>query len=406
MPDDDLIRVPPGPSRLRPATRRRPPPQPEPEALEGADAEPASPPPPPAGSLAERLAALQAEVGPEPVAVRRPPAKKPAKKVAKKAAKASVKAPAKAAVKAAPGTKVPAKAPAKAAAKKAAAKEAPVKAPAKAPAKAPVTKTGAGARAAVASAVPAGAAAVPPARAGTRPPRAVPVADLGQDPAPKARKPPPPPPPPVAPEPVVELPPPLEGAPPRRNPGWVTALLALTALLLVAAAGLGAGAFVARGEKTWSSTAPVRFLPPAGGAADSAVANYLAQLPSLTDGATSVARVPSGDVRDDLRGRRVGSDQLEVTAHAADPDQAERLAAAGAEAVVARVAVDQQSSASPPAERLRAVVAGSAEEAERTRPSRSLELVVGLLAGGTMLLIVLLVVIASRKPRDEARGSR
>jgi hypothetical protein len=314
-------------------------------------------------SLSERLAQLRAEV-----AAPKPAASAPAKKAAAK------KTPAKKAA----AKKAPPKAVEKSPAKKAPAKSAP---PKKAAAKAPAKK--APAKMAPAKAVP----AVPP---------AVPAATA----AAPARKlpPPPPPPPPVVEVPTVERPPAVEVLPPRGNPAWVRVLLALTGLLLAAAAGLGAAAFVASGDETWSSTAAVRFLPAGGAPADTAVKNYQTLLPDLTTDAAGVAGVPQDDVRKDLKGTRLGADQLEVTARAADPAEAERLAGAGAERVVARVLEDEKASA--PADQLQAVVSDSAQPAEQTKPSREVELAAGLLAGGAVLLLALVVAVAARRPRD------
>jgi hypothetical protein len=199
--------------------------------------------------------------------------------------------------------------------------------------------------------------------------------------------------------PTVERPPAVEVLPPRGNPAWVRVLLALTGLLLAAAAGLGAAAFVASGEETWSSTAAVRFLPPGGAPADTAVEGYLALLPCLTTDAASAADVRQDDVRKDLKGTRLGADQLEVTARAADPAEAERLAGAGAERVVARVLEDEESSSALPSDRLQAVISDSAQPADKTRPSREVELAAGLLAGGAVLLLALVLAVRSRAPR-------
>lgn len=371
MPDDDLP--------LRPATRRRP---------SDAAAEPAEAP-----SLAERLDELQeaagadtddpagaaaeenrpdAEEAPAPTAA--VPPEKPAGKPAD--GEPAEEPPAKAvkkAVKKAPAKKAPAKAGAQAAPRPAA-KKAPAK-------RAPAKK--------------AAAAAAGPVHEANHDADAAPVARLAPPAVPRVMPADEPP----APRPVVaETPGAVDVVPPRRG-GGLRALMILTVVLLAAAVGMGAAAGVLSGTETWESTAAVRVGPSQGGTPVSGLDDYRYRAAGLTTDARGVAGVPEEDVRADLAATVEGA-EIRVTAAAAHADQAELLAATGAERLVSLITRDQQESVPLAADRLRAEVSAVASEADRTEPSVALAAGAGGLTAAGVLLLGLLVVL---RPRKSAR---
>ncbi len=352
MLDDDLQSPTPAAPELRPAQRRRPAPAPEAEvpADEVASAVPVEQDEAVAaldlGQAAPEIAAPPATAEEEaPAATVAPVTKAATKAPAKRAAK---KAPAKKAVaKKAPATEVVAKTPAKKApakkapAKKAVAKKAPAKKATKAPAKKAPATTVAAQTVALQEIFPTST---------------------------------------VGPEPRARL------------SGGMRTLLVLTVLLVAAAAGLAMAAVVENGTETWRSSLTVRIAagpatPNAAEAVATAQRQYAERLPGLTSSAAASTGVPGGDIRSDLKGQRVGSDQLRVVASAATPGEAQALAGSGASTVVDQLAQDQAGAVTDERERLSALASGYVTEAERTRPSD----LVALLVGGAAALAVLLL---------------
>lgn len=181
-------------------------------------------------------------------------------------------------------------------------------------------------------------------------------------------------------------------------------LLVGGAVVLVAlASGLGVVALIESGEKTWTSTARVQLLPgpaPTANVADTLKAGQLRYGPrvsGLTSRVAANAQVPDADLRDPISASPAGGDQLRITARAAHPDEAERLAGAAASLLAQALPADQVGRVHSAGDRLDAVVSGPATAAKRTRPSDLLAAVAGsVVAGGLLLSALCLSVVRSR----------
>jgi len=188
------------------------------------------------------------------------------------------------------------------------------------------------------------------------------------------------------------------------RPAWARVLVFVTVLLLAGAAGLGAAALVESGSQSWRSSAAVRLLPgeaptvDPGAAVKAGQTGYAARVPVTTSAVAGKAAVPSGDVRGDLEAAAYGEDEVLVTARAAHGWEAERLAAAATDALVASIALDQERVAEHPGDRLMPLIAQAPTAAEQTSPSDLRAGLAGGLAGAGVLLLALLR-IAFRRER-------
>ena len=189
--------------------------------------------------------------------------------------------------------------------------------------------------------------------------------------------------------PAPELPAPRAG-------GGLGLLRVLTVLLLAAAVGMGAAAGVLAGTPTWESSAAVRLTASPGGTPVSGLEGYRDQVAGLTTEVRGLAGVPEEDVREELTATVVGDDQLRVTVAAAHADQAELLAALGAERLAVHIR-RQEESVPLAADRLGVTVSSSAARADRTEPSTALAAGAGGLTAAGVLLLGLLVVLRPKK---------
>jgi len=269
----------------------------------------------------------------------------------------------------APANKAPAKkAPAKATT--APAKKAPAK---KAAAKKAPAKTGGTTTAGVRRGVPA-----PPARPLPRPTAGAAT---------------PAPPPPAAPPPPRVVAPTTVVPAQRKSSRGARVLAVLSVLLLAVAAGLGTAAYVLTGEQTWESRAAVRLVAGPAPTVDptTAVRNgvdrYGDKVPGFTLTAATAMGVPQDDVRGSFETANPEPDVIGIVVRASHRNQAVLLAGAAANELIKTVTQDEKTVAPSAADRLAAVVTGTATTPERTRPD---DAVAGL-AGGLAALAVLLV---------------
>jgi len=367
VPDAPEVAAPPPPEfpvPLRPAARRPRAVEPEPEAEEEEEDKPSASP------IADRIRALEEQIEEHEAAAEPEPAAPPVKKApAKKAA--AKKAPEKAVGAKAPAKKaVAAKAPAKAPAKSSAAKSPAAKAPAaKAPAKKAPAKKAPPKKAVAASDVE----PTPVRRAEAAAPGVAPAA---VDIVPGMR------------------PEPLPGSV-RGTPVFFRVLLRLTVLLLAAAAGLGAAAWVESGEKSFQASAAVRLVPGEAPTVDPAAAlqeartRYVAHPPISTPVVASSAGIPFDDVRSALKLTKAGKAEIVVTAEAADGAEAQYLAAVAVDSLLKAVAADQLPVAHP-GDRLSAVVSRSVSLPEKSSPSTARAGLAGGLASALVLMVALL----------------
>ncbi len=181
----------------------------------------------------------------------------------------------------------------------------------------------------------------------------------------------------------------------------------LIALLLAVAAGLGTAALVQSRDSTWEATSVVTLLTgpqPSVNSVDALAGGqdrYVDKVAnaSFTAQAALKAGMPDDEVRDNITARRQGGEALAVVASASSSDGALALADAAGVTLVATV-VNDQALASPPGDRLGATVSGPSTTAERTTPSATSVLLVGLLAGVAVLLLAGVVLVVGRRRKS------
>jgi hypothetical protein len=127
---------------------------------------------------------------------------------------------------------------------------------------------------------------------------------------------------------------------------------------------------------------------------------YGADLPLSSSAVATAAGVPRGDLRRDLTAERVGSDQLRIVADAAAPSEAEALAIRAASGLVEFVPQDQARTVTTPGDRLTALVSGYVTRGERTKPSDTLAVLVGVAAGLAVLLLAGCLALLARGRED------
>jgi hypothetical protein len=186
----------------------------------------------------------------------------------------------------------------------------------------------------------------------------------------------------------------------RRKPRWARFFIALTVLLLAAAAGLGVASVVMLGETTWTAEAAVRLAAPQAPTTDpvaalrSALDRYTAAVPTLTASSATVAGVPAADVRGDLGATTRGTDQVVVIAKAASSTEAQALATTAAQGLVTTVTEDQRTVRD--GDRIGAA-AGEVSTPERTSPSDARAAAGGGIAAGAVLVLGLLIGFRPRR---------
>lgn len=289
----------------------------------------------------------------------------------------------------------PAKAPAKRPAKKAPVplatpvKKAPVK---KAAAKTPAVKAPA-AKAPAAKRAPAKKLAVP--EPGTPPLTPWPVSQAPV-PAPAVVAAPPAAPAPVVPPaaPVAAVAPAAE-APSKGDDGLLRFLIMLAVLLLAAAAGLGAAAFVEHRDTSYRAEVLVQLAPgpdPAAPVADAlaqGVERYASQTSAHPFTATAVRRAglsPSAS-KGDVVGKAHGTNQVELVVLAATAQEARTFATGAGDALVELVNLDQVVSQASPGDRLSAAVIGEPQGVTKAAPKDRDAWIAAVLAAAAVLVL-------------------
>ena len=188
------------------------------------------------------------------------------------------------------------------------------------------------------------------------------------------------------------------------------AVVALTVLLIAAAAGLGAAAAVESRPMTWEAVATVQLVagdnpsPNRAGALAAGVARYEAKVANSSFTALSVfkAGLPAGQVREPVTAGPGAGGELRLTARAATVASARALAAAGAQGLVETVDSDQQLAAPSRGDRLHATTTGAAGSVVRVQPRDRDAALAGGLAAGAVLLVAAVVVLL-RRGRSSAK---
>ena len=187
-------------------------------------------------------------------------------------------------------------------------------------------------------------------------------------------------------------------------------LVALTVLLLAAAAGLGAAAAVESGPMTWEVAATVQLAPgdaPSQNPTDAlaaGVARYRAKVTNRSFTALSAFRagLPAGQVREQVTAGPGAKGELRLTARAATVASARALAAAAVQGLIETVTSDQQLAAPSRGDRLTASGTGPTGSAVRVAPrDRDAWLAGGLTAGAVLLFTA--VALLLRRGRSSAR---
>ncbi|MFN2538558.1 MAG: hypothetical protein ABR549_10465 [Mycobacteriales bacterium] len=285
--------------------------------------------------------------------------------------------------------------------------------PAKPPTKAAAVPLATPVKKAPAKKAPAKKAAKAPATKRT-PPKKVAVPDLGSTPAtpwPVSQAPLPLP---AEPRPAA-VPPPVPAVvatettvPAREGDGLLRFLVMLAVLLLAAAAGLGAAAFVEHRDTSYRAVLVVQLTPgpdPAGSVEDAiaqGVTRYVSQAsaPTFTETAARRADVAGSDVKGDVMAKQRGTDQVELEVRASTAAQAKTLAAGAGDALVELVNLDQVVSQPSAGDRLSAAVIGEPERIGKAAPKDRDAWIAGALAAGAVLVLaaVAAVLRVSRRP--------
>jgi hypothetical protein len=198
-----------------------------------------------------------------------------------------------------------------------------------------------------------------------------------------------------APRPVAEAPVAESVVPARKGDVLVRVLLTLTVLLLAAAAGLGAAAFVENRSATYNADVIVRIDPgndPQGNI-DAAVlagmTRYLGQTNThaFTLTAAQRASVSEADLRTDVQASQLTNRQIRLAVQASTSAGTQALANGAGDALVELVNLDQASNVAAPGDRLSAAIERSSQEPVKTSPKDRDAYAAGGLAAGAVLLL-------------------